>query len=186
MSSNQTQEEEQHLLKNKIEKGLIIGITSFYFLSSLISLKSCFFYYTDYIIMAYSLSILTILCLDIMMTNKILIQMKKYIGLIDSSEGKGIILLMISFVHLKTPSKIQKYACIIMLLFGIYFVVIECLYPTRNKKESSSDSKDKKEEAKDGSDENKKENEEKLDKSTEKDTEKSKSSDNPYAEPEDF
>ena len=152
-------------LKDCLEKVLSCISGGFFLLSSSVDLIKLTCYWSDYVLMIW----------HSLMPNKIPFYIKENLGVVTYCNGKGYLMLIISFLFIRDRLYIHKMASILLLLSGIILIILEILVPSIEEKNTNPINNNNKEV--------KIEEKEKSQISIE---EKIKNANNPYNIPDDF
>ena len=159
-------------LKDCLEKVLSCISGGFFLLSSSVDLIKLTCYWSDYVLMIYSSIFIVLMIWHSLMPNKIPFYIKENLGVVTYCNGKGYLMLIISFLFIRDRLYIHKMASILLLLSGI---ILEILVPSIEEKNTNPINNNNKEV--------KIEEKEKSQISIE---EKIKNANNPYNIPDDF
>ena len=162
-------------LKDCLEKVLSCISGGFFLLSSSVDLIKLTCYWSDYVLMIYSSMFIVLMIWHSLMPNKIPFYIKENLGVVTYCNGKGYLMLIISFLFIRDRLYIHKMASILLLLSGIILIILEILVPSIEEKNTNPINNNNKEV--------KIEEKEKSQISIE---EKIKNANNPYNIPDDF
>ena len=162
-------------LKDCLEKVLSCISGGFFLLSSSVDLIKLTCYLSDYVLMIYSSIFIVLMIWHSLMPNKIPFYIKENLGVVTYCNGKGYLMLIISFLFIRDRLYIHKMASILLLLSGIILIILEILVPSIEEKNTNPINNNNKEV--------KIEEKEKSQISIE---EKIKNANNPYNIPDDF
>ena len=162
-------------LKDCLEKVLSCISGGFFLLSSSVDLIKLTCYWSDYVLMIYSSIFIVLMIWHSLMPNKIPFYIKENLGVVTYCNGKGYLMLIISFLFIRDRLYIHKKASILLLWSGIILIILEILVPSIEEKNTNPINNNNKEV--------KIEEKEKSQISIE---EKIKNANNPYNIPDDF
>ena len=162
-------------LKDCLEKVLSCISGGFFLLSSSVDLIKLTCYWSDYVLMIYSSIFIVLMIWHSLMPNKIPFYIKENLGVVTYCNGKGYLMLIISFLFIRDRLYIHKMASILLLLSGIILIILEILVPSIEENNNNSINNNNKED--------KIKEKEKSQISIE---EKIKNANNPYNIPDDF
>ena len=124
-------------LKDCLEKVLSCISGGFFLLSSSVDLIKLTCYWSDYVLMIYSSIFIVLMIWHSLMPNKIPFYIKENLGVVTYCNGKGYLMLIISFLFIRDRLYIHKMASILLLLSGIILIILEILVPSIEEKEKS-------------------------------------------------
>ena len=162
-------------LKECLEKILPCISGGLFILSTSVDLMKLSCYWSDYVLMIYSCIFIVLMIWHSLMPNKIPFYIKENLGVVTYCNGKGYLMLIISFLFIKDRLYLHRLASIFLLLSGIILIILEILVPSIEEKNTNPINNNNKEV--------KIEEKEKSQISIE---EKIKNANNPYNIPDDF
>ena len=162
-------------LKECLEKILPCISGGLFILSTSVDLMKLSCYWSDYVLMIYSCIFIVLMIWHSLMPNKIPFYIKENLGVVTYCNGKGYLMLIISFLFIKDRLYLHRLASMFLLLSGIILIILEILVPSIEEKNTNPINNNNKEV--------KIEEKEKSQISIE---EKIKNANNPYNIPDDF
>ena len=124
-------------LKDCLEKVLSCISGGFFLLSSSVDLIKLTCYWSDYVLMIYSSIFIVLMIWHSLMPNKIPFYIKENLGVVTYCNGKGYLMLIISFLFIRDRLYIHKMASILLLLSGIILIILEILVPSIEEKNTN-------------------------------------------------
>ena len=170
-SNQQISENNLSVTSNK-ETISIIGISLFFIFCSLFFQDFSKDHYSDYIVFAYSVILLSFVIVHTLDESLIGNYLNKNLKMITTLRGRGTILLCVSLLYINMKNIVRMGAAIILLILSLYLIFNEFLCGKRKimKEEEKNDQKENN----------------KTEKPKKKEEEVAKEKDNPYNIPDDF
>ena len=164
-------------LKECLEKILPCISGGLFILSTSVDLMKLSCYWSDYVLMIYSCIFIVLMIWHSLMPNKIPFYIKENLGVVTYCNGKGYLMLIISFLFIKDRLYLHRLASMFLLLSGIILIILEILVPSIEEKNTNKPN---------NNNTNKEVKIEEKEKSQISIEEKIKNANNPYNIPDDF
>ena len=164
-------------LKECLEKILPCISGGLFILSTSVDLMKLSCYWSDYVLMIYSCIFIVLMIWHSLMPNKIPFYIKENLGVVAYCNGKGYLMLIISFLFIKDRLYLHRLASMFLLLSGIILIILEILVPSIEEKNTNKAN---------NNNTNKEVKIEEKEKSQISIEEKIKNANNPYNIPDDF
>lgn len=146
--ANQQLNEENISVTSKKETVCIIGISLLFVFCSLFFQDFSKDHYSDYIVFAYSIILLSFVIVHTLDESLIGDYLNKHLKMITTMRGRGIILLCVSLLYINKKNIVRMGAAVILLLLSLYLIFNEFLCGKRkeivNKEEKNNQKEDNK------------------------------------------
>ena len=135
-------------LKECLEKILPCISGGLFILSTSVDLMKLSCYWSDYVLMIYSCIFIVLMIWHSLMPNKIPFYIKENLGVVTYCNGKGYLMLIISFLFIKDRLYLHRLASMFLLLSGIILIILEILVPSIEEKNTNQTKNNKNKEVK--------------------------------------
>ena len=135
-------------LKECLEKILPCISGGLFILSTSVDLMKLSCYWSDYVLMIYSCIFIVLMIWHSLMPNKIPFYIKENLGVVTYCNGKGYLMLIISFLFIKDTLYLHRLASMSLCLSGIILIILEILVPSIEEKNTNQTNNNKNKEVK--------------------------------------
>ena len=117
-------------IKEKVDKYFTVSVGGLWLLSTLWDIVRFHCFWSDYMLELYSSFFIILMIMQFYVPDKIPKILNDFFGIINTTFGRGIIDLLISFLFLGGKHFFHKFSSILLLIGAVVILVMEFLAPT--------------------------------------------------------